>query len=132
MTRPEFGSKHVCPKCTIKFYDMNKSPCVCPKCATVVDLVRKSPPRASKVETEVVDDLEKVGGGTADFVSLDDADRESGQIGKVAVDIDDDEFEIDDSALDDQDDAALLEEEDDDVSGLLSGGLADDDHDEEV
>ena len=32
MSKPEWGIKRVCPSCSIKYYDFNKSPIICPKC----------------------------------------------------------------------------------------------------
>ena len=32
MSEPEWGIKRVCPSCSIKYYDFNKSPIICPKC----------------------------------------------------------------------------------------------------
>lgn len=32
MANIDRGSKHVCPDCAIKFYDMKVEPAACPKC----------------------------------------------------------------------------------------------------
>jgi uncharacterized protein (TIGR02300 family) len=32
MTTPDLGSKYVCPDCTTRYYDLNKTPVACPKC----------------------------------------------------------------------------------------------------
>ena len=34
MTNPEWGGKHTCQHCGVKYYDLNRSPIVCPKCGT--------------------------------------------------------------------------------------------------
>jgi uncharacterized protein (TIGR02300 family) len=34
MDMSRFGSKHVCPKCGCKFYDLKKAKPLCPKCGT--------------------------------------------------------------------------------------------------
>jgi uncharacterized protein (TIGR02300 family) len=34
---PSLGSKHVCPNCQAKFYDLNRRPAHCPKCETEFD-----------------------------------------------------------------------------------------------
>ncbi len=36
MARPELGSKHTCPECETKFYDLNKESAVCPACGHVI------------------------------------------------------------------------------------------------
>lgn len=37
MAKPEWGKKHLCPSCGIKFYDMRRSPVICPSCGTKVE-----------------------------------------------------------------------------------------------
>lgn len=32
MAKPELGTKRTCPKCSAKFYDLNKHPAQCPAC----------------------------------------------------------------------------------------------------
>jgi len=34
VTNPEWGGKHTCQHCGVKYYDLNRSPIVCPKCGT--------------------------------------------------------------------------------------------------
>ncbi len=38
MTKPELGTKRICSSCSLKFYDLHKSPIVCPTCKTVFEL----------------------------------------------------------------------------------------------
>ncbi|MGD0430311.1 MAG: TIGR02300 family protein [Acetobacteraceae bacterium] len=40
MSKPEFGTKHVCEACAERFYDLNRSPVICFKCGTT-----QSPPK---------------------------------------------------------------------------------------
>lgn len=37
MADPALGSKHICPNCQAKFYDLNRRPAHCPKCETEFD-----------------------------------------------------------------------------------------------
>ena len=37
MAKPEWGKKHLCPSCGIKFYDLKRSPIICPSCGTKVE-----------------------------------------------------------------------------------------------
>ena len=37
MADPALGSKHICPNCQAKFYDLNRRPAHCPKCDTEFD-----------------------------------------------------------------------------------------------
>ena len=32
MTKPKWGTKHLCTSCGAKFYDFQKQPLICPKC----------------------------------------------------------------------------------------------------
>lgn len=38
MSSAKMGSKHACPKCKARFYDLGRSPLVCPKCDTVIEV----------------------------------------------------------------------------------------------
>jgi len=40
MSKPEFGTKHVCEACAERFYDLNRSPVICFKCGAT-----QSPPK---------------------------------------------------------------------------------------
>lgn len=110
MPKEEWGVKRVCPKCTVRFYDLQNDPMTCPSCGAKFDLASLTnaknrsvaPERAAKVAKPIVDDdLDD----TADV--LDDAD-----------DVDDD--------LDDD----LLEEDDDDTVDLDEIADVAVDHDE--
>ena len=65
MSKPEWGIKRVCPSCSIKYYDFNKSPIICPKCEFEFDpdlllKSRKGRSIAAKTEVhEVSSDVEK-------------------------------------------------------------------------
>ena len=46
---PDLGSKHECPNCGIKFYDLGKPEPICPKCgANVKHLAPSEPASASQ------------------------------------------------------------------------------------
>ncbi len=44
MPRAEWGTKHVCTACLVKFYDFNLFPSHCPRCGTAVTMSGDSPP----------------------------------------------------------------------------------------
>lgn len=47
MNTPDLGSKHICPNCAIKYYDLKKAVVVCPKCGAkplVAGAATASPP----------------------------------------------------------------------------------------
>ena len=59
MSKPEWGIKRVCPSCSIKYYDFNKSPIICPKCEFEFDpdlllKSRKGRSIATKNENNIV------------------------------------------------------------------------------
>ena len=45
MSKPELGTKRICAGCTLRFYDLNKTPIVCPTCAAVFVIPKPAPPR---------------------------------------------------------------------------------------
>lgn len=44
---PDLGSKHECPNCGIKFYDLGKPEPICPKCGANVKHLKKSEPASA-------------------------------------------------------------------------------------
>jgi putative transposase len=41
MTKPELGTKRLCPNCSARYYDLNKTPITCPKCGTPFERQRR-------------------------------------------------------------------------------------------
>lgn len=118
MTKPDLGTKHLCPGCGAKFYDLKRTPITCPKCGTVVSIVVKGARTAAKaapVEAEVKPDPAEEKDDQVDTVSLEDADAEQMAGSKSVIDDDDadDDDDIEDNA--DVDDAFLEDDEDDDA-----------------
>ncbi|MDP9196633.1 MAG: TIGR02300 family protein [Pseudomonadota bacterium] len=57
MTRPEWGTKRICPDCATRYYDLNKKPPRCPKCGTAFDpeaLLRSRRGRSSLLDEKPV------------------------------------------------------------------------------
>ena len=127
MAKPELGTKRLCANCSVKFYDLNKTPITCPKCHTVMEIVtaptrpRPEPAAARAAAVPVKEETLVPETQDAEFVSLEEADAEA-QGKKVAGDdaiAGDDDIEIDDEPIDD---AALIEEteeSDDDVTDII-------------
>lgn len=125
MSKPELGTKRICPETGRKFYDLNKDPIISPY--TGVSYPRSYFDSGSQVveDEEEIEDKETDAEDTgAEIVSLEDADDEA-KGGREDVDIDDDE---DVDLGDDEDDTFLAddEEDEDDVSGIISVGDDDD------
>lgn len=89
---PELGSKHECPNCGTKFYDLGRPEPLCPKCGTNVRLAKPNEPASSsqaarkRRKTDLAADSDEL---TADSV------------------------EVPETPLDDEDTADLEDDEDD-------------------
>jgi len=122
VAKVELGTKRLCPNCGTKYYDLNHDPITCPRCGTVFEgAVERGRVRAAPVEEDEEIETE----GAAEFVSLEEADKEAAETGAAVVTAEDDE-EVEEIADDETDDTFLEEEEDeDDVTGI-SGDVDDD------
>ena len=91
MAKEEWGSKHICPECGAKFYDLLRDPVHCPKCGREIIIE--------------IDDSVKPGADEDDDPGLPDE-------GTVVIgEEDESDVAIDDNVLDDsEDDAIPLEE----------------------
>ncbi|MDE0390911.1 MAG: TIGR02300 family protein [Rhodospirillales bacterium] len=45
MAKREWGAKHTCMSCGVKFYDLHRNPIACPKCETEVEVEAARPNR---------------------------------------------------------------------------------------
>ncbi|MDF2369666.1 MAG: TIGR02300 family protein [Rhizobiaceae bacterium] len=131
MTKPELGTKRVCPETSRKFYDLNRDPIVSPYTGQsyplsffeVSEVVRvtKEKPKAPEEAVEKEADTDEV-----EVVSLEEADDEAADTGETIPDIEDDD--TDDVDLGDDDDDTFLETDDDDDEELTDlVKVADDD-----
>ena len=114
MPKEEWGVKRACPKCSVRFYDLQHDPMTCPSCGAVFDVAslvqQKTRSTVSEKTPKAMAPAAK--DDTDDVVDLDDDDE-------IADDLDDD---LDDDLLDDDDD-------DDDVSLDDIADVAGDDDD---
>ena len=125
MAKPELGTKRLCAGCGAKFYDLNKDPIVCPKCSTVFEVAPSARPRPDTVRAPVAE--EEVAAPEmpeAEFVSLEEADKEVEGAKPVAVEGSDDEVE--DEPLDDGAFIVPEEEEEEDVTDIIGDGIEND------
>ena len=115
MTKPQWGTKHLCQNCDARFYDMKKVPPVCPKCGTTAETENKT--KARKL-APVVEEAPKVAKKTPSDPEVDDLDDDS----DLDVDLDDDDDDDDDDSLiedasdlgDDDDVVVVIKRDDDD------------------
>ena len=135
MSEPEWGIKRVCPSCSIKYYDFNKSPIICPKCEFEFDpdlllKSRKGRSIATKTEVnEVSSDLKKEEETLDDDINSiendgnileidDETDIQDNDIENniEKINTDDDDIEIIEDDLEDKDDFSIEIKDDDDNS----------------
>lgn len=104
LSRPELGTKHVCPECGKKYYDLNRDPAICPGCGFAIE-----------TESETPDEMVFSAGGSAVRKEADVKPPENSD------EFDDDEAGVIDSATDladlsDSDGAKTTEDGGDDQS----------------
>lgn len=104
MPKDEWGTKRACPKCTVKFYDLNNDPIICPSCeasfdlATILETYKKPTREAAQKTAAIVE--------TSPILEPDD-------LGSDPIILDDDAvIELEDELLEDadDDDSVSLEE----------------------
>jgi uncharacterized protein (TIGR02300 family) len=121
VAKAELGTKRLCPNCGAKYYDLNHHPIVCPRCNTQFEPMSSAKVRAQAKAAAVQEDEDEVEEvSPAEFVSLEEADEETADSGKVDSDTDvDDDVVADDD--DEADDTFLEEEEEegDDVADII-------------
>ena len=123
MSNPEWGIKRVCPSCSIKYYDFNKSPIICPKCEFEFDpdlllKSRKGRSIATKTEAnEVSSDVKKEEKTLEEDINSIENDENILEI--------DDETDIQDNDIDNNIDKKINSEVDD--IELIEDGLEDKD-----
>ncbi len=135
MSKPEWGIKRVCPSCSIKYYDFNKSPIICPKCEFEFDpdlLLKSRKGRSIATKTEVNEvssdskkeeetlenDINSIE-NDEDILEIDDeTDIQDNEIDNnidKKINADDDDIEIIEDGLEDKDDFSIeIDDEDDD------------------
>ena len=120
MSKPEWGIKRVCPSCSIKYYDFNKSPIICPKCEFEFDpdlllKSRKGRSIATKTEVnEVSSDVQKEEETLENDINSIENDEDILEI--------DDEAEIQDHNIDNSNIDKNINTEDDDIE-IIEDGL---------
>ena len=136
MSKPEWGIKRVCPSCSIKYYDFNKSPIICPKCEFEFDpdlLLKSRKGRSIATKTEVnevssdvkkeeetlEDDINSIE-NDGDILEIDDeTDIQDNDIEnniEEKINTDDDDIEIIEDDLEDKDDFSIEIDDEDDNS----------------
>ena len=115
MTKPELGTKRLCPNCSARYYDLNKTPITCPKCGTPFEVVATT--TRSRVEQRAVVSQREV--------EPEEARSETEPTSLEEVETED--VETDETAKVDSEDTLIeeVEEEDTDVSEIIGGDVED-------
>jgi len=92
MPKDEWGVKRLCPKCSVRFYDLQNDPMTCPSCGATFDLASLTNTKNRSVSPEKV---------TKDAKPLPDQDLDDTA---DVLDDDDDDVDLDDDLLEDDDD----------------------------
>lgn len=113
MAKEEWGTKRVCPKCSTRFYDLNKDPIVCIECGTefVPEPVLKT--KQPVVAEPAAAKKEPAKDETSDDDDDDDDETKGLDLGDDDIDVEDDEE--DDSVLGD----VSLDDDDADLSDVV-------------
>ena len=127
MAKPELGIKRLCGSCGAKFYDLNKDPIVCPKCSTVfvVAPTARARPDAAARAPVAEEEVAAPEMAEAEFVSLEEADKETEGAKPAAIEGEED-VEVEDEPMDDGAFIVPEEEEEDDVTDIIGDGREND------
>lgn len=99
MPKEEWGVKRVCPKCSVRFYDLQRDPMTCPSCGHSFSLESLTDTRGRTLVADKSDAQNKQAESTdldTDDDVLDDGDVDLGD--DVLEDDDDDNVSLDDIA----------------------------------
>jgi uncharacterized protein (TIGR02300 family) len=127
VAKPELGTKRLCGGCGAKFYDLNKDPIVCPKCATVFEAAPSARLRPEAARAPVMpEEAAAPEAAEAEFVSLEEADKETEGAKPAAIEGGEDDVEVEDEPMDDGAFIVPEEEEEDDVTDIIGDGREND------
>lgn len=108
MPKEEWGVKRVCPKCAVRFYDLQKDPMTCPSCEVTFDLAsltqqktrtvapeKVTPKPVKTVDESEVDDAEVVLDDDAENILAEDDDSNDSNLGDDILDEEEDTVNLD-------------------------------------
>ena len=113
MSKPEWGTKRICPSCGTRYYDMTRDPIVCPKCSTPFDPEAFLKSRRSRPAPPVEKELEPVGAEEID-ADVETEEAEPAEEGEEGVPLE--ENEEDEELIED---ASELGEDEDDMAEVI-------------
>jgi len=106
LAKPEWGTKHTCPGCDTRFYDLKKEPIICPSCETKIVLQAPKPRRSATPQKEAAPVAAVVKAAPV----TDETDLDEDVLEAVVLEIEDDDDDDDDDSL--IEDTSDLDEDD--------------------
>ncbi len=130
MANPEWGGKHTCQHCGVKYYDLNRSPIVCPKCSSEFNpdaLLRSRRSKPAVAEKAPLPQAVAAAPGTEEDEAEAAEDLETDDL--EAVETDDEVEDLDEEDEKDKliEDVSELGEDEDDMAEVLVEGDEPDD-----
>lgn len=126
MTNPEWGTKHTCQSCGVKYYDLNRNPIACPKCGTAFNPDALLRSRRSRPAAPVKAAAAAVASQAPEVDAEADGDEEDLKVAAL-----DGDAKLEEPAEDDDEDDELIEDTselaEDDVGVEVTIGDDDDD-----
>jgi uncharacterized protein (TIGR02300 family) len=116
VAKPEWGTKHICPSCGARYYDLLREPVVCPKCATPYDPEAFIRARRARPAAPVEKELEPVGRNQVD------ADLEVEEEAEAVEEDEDEAVPAEEGEEEDEElieDASELGEDEDDMAEVI-------------
>jgi uncharacterized protein (TIGR02300 family) len=116
VSKPEWGSKRICPSCGTRYYDLLRDPVICPKCSTPFDPEAFLKSRRARPAAPVEKELEPVGADELDTeLEPDEAEIAEEEEEEEAAPLE--EAEEEDEEL--LEDASELGEDEDDMAEVI-------------
>ncbi len=102
MSKPEWGTKHLCQSCGARFYDMLRTPIVCPKCQAAVDgdvpfKMRRGgakTPAPAPAQAKVIDEVDEVEALDDEAADADGGDADESGLIEDASDLGEDDDDM--------------------------------------
>ncbi|MEE2774954.1 MAG: TIGR02300 family protein [Pseudomonadota bacterium] len=109
MSNEEWGTKRACPKCAIRFYDLNKDPIICPcgeefESSSFEETFKKAPRETNVEKSEKISEIDPL-------IESEDLENDP-----IILEDSDAGIELEDELLEDDDDDSVSLEEIADVS----------------
>jgi len=125
VANPEWGGKHTCQHCGVKYYDLNRSPIVCPKCGTQFNpdaLLRSRRSKPTSPDKAAAPLAAAVAPAAEESKVEADDELEAEDLDKAEVEDDADELAEDDEKDKLIEDVSELGEDEDDMAEVLVEG----------